>query len=104
MAPRHESEFRLQDPIDVPAEAFAPKPIFPDFPSPEIVAEVREWVKTQPPWAWRGHTHVKPDENEALEIRYVAVRRADESLADVPVWVKNARQVAAELTSMERES
>lgn len=30
-----------------------------------------------------------------------AVRRLDESLADVPVWVKNVRQVAAELTSME---
>jgi hypothetical protein len=62
----------LPDPIDVPPEAFAAKPIFPDFPSSEIVAEVREWVKTQPPWAWRGHTHAKPDENEAQEIRYVA--------------------------------
>ena len=62
----------MPDPIDVPPEAFAPKPIFPDFPSPEIVAEVLEWVKTQPPWAWRGHTHSKPDNDEAQEIRYVA--------------------------------
>jgi hypothetical protein len=62
----------LPGPIDVPPEAFAAKPIFPDFPSSAIVAEVREWVKTQPPWAWRGHTHAKPDEDEAQEIRYVA--------------------------------
>src|ERR1700722_2756912 len=33
-----------------------------------------------------------------------AVRRLDESLADVPVWIRNARHVAAELTSMESES
>lgn len=30
-----------------------------------------------------------------------AVRRLDEKLADVPIWIRNARHVAAELTSME---
>jgi hypothetical protein len=33
-----------------------------------------------------------------------AVRRLDESLVDVPVWIRNVRDVAAELTSMESES
>jgi hypothetical protein len=33
-----------------------------------------------------------------------AVRRLDEGLADVPVWVKDARRIASELTSMESES
>jgi hypothetical protein len=33
-----------------------------------------------------------------------AVRHLDESLADVPVWIRNAHHVAAELTSMESES
>jgi hypothetical protein len=33
-----------------------------------------------------------------------AVRRQDKDLADVPVWVKNVRQIASELTSMESES
>jgi hypothetical protein len=33
-----------------------------------------------------------------------AVRRLDENLADVPVWVRNAGHVAAELTSMEAEA
>jgi hypothetical protein len=32
-----------------------------------------------------------------------AVRRLDKDLADVPVWVKNARHIASELTSMESE-
>ena len=32
-----------------------------------------------------------------------AIRRLDESLADVPVWVRNARSVAAELASMESD-
>lgn len=32
-----------------------------------------------------------------------AVRRLDERLADVPVWVRNVRRIAAELESMERE-
>ena len=62
----------MSDPIDVPPEAFTPKPIFPEFPSAKIVAEVREWVKAEPPWAWRGHTHARPDADEAQEIRYVA--------------------------------
>jgi hypothetical protein len=33
-----------------------------------------------------------------------AIRRLDKDLADVPVWVKNARQIASELTSMESAS
>ena len=33
-----------------------------------------------------------------------AVRRLDEALADVPVWVKDARRIASELSSMEDES
>jgi len=33
-----------------------------------------------------------------------AVRRLDEGLADVPVWVKDARRIASELTSMGSES
>jgi hypothetical protein len=33
-----------------------------------------------------------------------AVRRQDKDMADVPVWVKNVRQIASELTSMESES
>ena len=64
--------FPLSDPIDVPPEAFAPKPIFPDFPSKEIVEEVRTWVKTEAPWAWRGHTHAPPETDQSKEIRYVA--------------------------------
>jgi hypothetical protein len=62
----------LPDPIDIPAEAFLAKPLFPDFPGAEIVAEVREWLKGNPPWAWRGHTRAEPSADEALEIRYVA--------------------------------
>jgi hypothetical protein len=33
-----------------------------------------------------------------------AVRQKDEELADVPVWVKNSKEVAAELASMEGET
>jgi hypothetical protein len=33
-----------------------------------------------------------------------AVRRLDEDLADVAVWIKDARRIASELTSMESES
>lgn len=33
-----------------------------------------------------------------------AVRRQDKDLADVPVWVKNARQVASELSAMENQT
>jgi hypothetical protein len=33
-----------------------------------------------------------------------AVRRQDKDMADVPVWVKNVRPIASELTSMESES
>jgi hypothetical protein len=33
-----------------------------------------------------------------------AVRRHDKDLANVPVWVKNARHIASELASMESES
>jgi hypothetical protein len=30
-----------------------------------------------------------------------AVRHLDENLADVPIWIRNVRQVAAELSSMD---
>jgi hypothetical protein len=33
-----------------------------------------------------------------------AVRRQDKDMADVPVWVKNARQVASELSAMETQT
>jgi predicted DNA-binding transcriptional regulator YafY len=33
-----------------------------------------------------------------------AVRRQDKDMADVPVWVKNARQVASELSAMENQT
>jgi hypothetical protein len=33
-----------------------------------------------------------------------AIRRQDKDMADVPVWVKNSRQIAAELASMESET
>ena len=62
----------MPEPIDIPPEAFAAKPVFADFPGPDLVAEVREWVKHSPPWAWRGHTHAAPDADEAQAIRYVA--------------------------------
>ncbi|MBP1299964.1 hypothetical protein [Bradyrhizobium elkanii] len=62
----------MPDPIDIPDEAFLAKPLFSDFPGADIVTEVREWVKGNPPWAWRGHTHAEPTVDEAFEIRYVA--------------------------------
>jgi hypothetical protein len=33
-----------------------------------------------------------------------AVRQLNQDIADVPVWIKDARQIASELTSMENES
>jgi hypothetical protein len=33
-----------------------------------------------------------------------AVKRLDKDMADVPVWVKNARQIASELSSMEGQN
>ncbi|MGY8632558.1 hypothetical protein RAD15_08685 [Bradyrhizobium sp. 14AA] len=33
-----------------------------------------------------------------------AIRRHDERLADVPVWVRNARRIAAELEAMESDN
>ena len=33
-----------------------------------------------------------------------AIRRQDKDMADVPVWVKNARQIASELSSMEGQN
>jgi hypothetical protein len=33
-----------------------------------------------------------------------AVRQLNKDIADVPVWIRNARQIASELTSMENES
>ncbi|MCA1529453.1 WYL domain-containing protein [Bradyrhizobium yuanmingense] len=39
------------------------------------------------------------------EMRLLAgIRRLDERLADVPLWVRNARRIAAELESMESDS
>jgi hypothetical protein len=63
----------MAEPIDVPPEAFEPKPLFPTMETAAaVVDEVRQWIKDQPTWAWRGHTHAKPDTDEAEEIRYVA--------------------------------
>lgn len=62
----------MTDYLDVPPSAFEPKPIFPARPGPEVVKEVREWIKTEPPWLWRGHTHSRPDKAEAEQIRYIA--------------------------------
>lgn len=33
-----------------------------------------------------------------------AVKQQDKDLADVPIWVKNSKHVAAELASMESET
>jgi hypothetical protein len=63
----------MAEPVDVPPEAFEPKPLFPTMEAAAaVVEEVRGWVKDQPTWTWRGHTHAKPDPDEAEEIRYVA--------------------------------
>jgi hypothetical protein len=71
MEQRRQERF-VSDQIDIPPEAFEPKPIFPDRPGKEIVKEIREWIKTEAPWMWRGHTHARPDKIEAEQIRYIA--------------------------------
>jgi len=58
--------------IDIPAQCFDAKPFFPEQPSRTIVDEVRTWVKKNPVYLWHGHTHSKPDAEEAGQIRYVA--------------------------------
>ena len=62
----------MSEPIEIPQQAFDPKPLFPEFPGKDIVTEIREWVSHSPPWAWRGHTHQAPTGAEAQVIRYVA--------------------------------
>jgi hypothetical protein len=57
--------------LDIPAECFEPKPIFDKAPTREIVDEVRAWVKKNPTYMWRGHTHSRPDKEEAGQIQYV---------------------------------
>jgi hypothetical protein len=57
--------------IDIPAHCFDPKPLFPDPPGRDIVDEVRAWVKKSPAYLWRGHTHSRPDAEEAGQIRYI---------------------------------
>lgn len=57
--------------IDIPDHCFESKPIFENAPGRDIVDEVRAWVKEHPVYLWRGHTHSKPDKEEAGQIRYV---------------------------------
>jgi hypothetical protein len=47
--------------VEIPETAKIGKPIFTEQPSPDLVKEIREWVKAgKPSWSWRGHTHTKP--------------------------------------------
>lgn len=62
----------LSEQIDIPATAFEPKPLFPDRPGPASAKKIRDWIKMEAPWLWRGHTHSRPDKAEAEKIRYIA--------------------------------
>lgn len=56
--------------IDIPPEAYEPKPWFKDRPGMAIVREIKEFVaKTGKPYLWRGHTHTKPPEGAPVEYR-----------------------------------
>jgi hypothetical protein len=60
------------DPIDIPPEAFAPKPWWPERPSTDevrrLVQEIKEFVKeTGTPYLWRGHTHTSPPIGATVE-------------------------------------
>jgi hypothetical protein len=57
--------------LEIPAHCFDSKPLFADAPGRDVVDEVRVWVKTNPVYLWRGHTHSKPDAVEAGQIRYI---------------------------------
>lgn len=49
------------DRIEIPAEALRVKDWFHEFPSDDIVKEIREFVaETAKPYLWRGHTHNPP--------------------------------------------
>jgi hypothetical protein len=57
--------------IEIPANCFEPKPVFEKAPGRDVVEEIRAWVKQHPVYMWHGHTHSKPDVEEAGQIRYV---------------------------------
>jgi len=57
--------------IDIPAHCFDSKPLFASPPERDVVDEVRAWVKKNPVYLWRGHTHSKPNAEEAGQIRYI---------------------------------
>lgn len=57
--------------IDIPLHCFDSKPLFEKAPERDVVDEVRDWVKKNPAYLWRGHTHSKPSAEEAGQIRYI---------------------------------
>jgi len=51
----------MTDEIDIPASAREIKAWYPDRPKPEVVREIKDFIKTTgTPHLWPGHTHTKP--------------------------------------------
>jgi hypothetical protein len=51
----------MPDELEIPAAALETKAWFHQRPGPEIVREIREFIKrTGEPHLWRGHTHTQP--------------------------------------------
>jgi hypothetical protein len=51
----------MTDEIDIPNSALEVKAWFPDRPKPEVVKEIKDFIKaTGTPHLWRGHTHTRP--------------------------------------------
>ncbi len=47
--------------VDVPPSSLEVKAIFPDYPSEDLIREIKDFcLKTGTPYLWRGHTHTKP--------------------------------------------
>lgn len=60
--------------IEIPPEAFEPKPHFPDFASAQAVSrEALDWIKSGlPVYEWPGHTHTCPTLAETADIEFIA--------------------------------
>lgn len=57
----------MTDDIDIPASALEVKAWFPDRPKPEVVREIKDFIKaTGTPYLWHGHTHTKPPKGASI--------------------------------------
>jgi hypothetical protein len=51
----------MTDEIDIPESARAVKAWYPDRPKPEVVREIKDFIRaTGTPHLWPGHTHTRP--------------------------------------------